>query len=207
MRRLLLVVLKVLLAPLIGACALERRLGRGEHVFAACGELLALAPGWPGSMLRQAFYSSTLTACADRAHIGFGTLIVHRGASVGRDVYIGSYGIIGTACIGDGAKIASRVSILSGRHQHHPAGGEAGMRVPTFSPITIGARCWIGERAVVMASVGQAAVVGAGSVVVREVPDGATVAGNPARPIAASWKETDEPIANGAAGDVQAAAR
>jgi virginiamycin A acetyltransferase len=204
MRRLLLVVLKVLLAPLIGACVLERRFGRAEHVFAACGELLALAPGWPGSTLRLAFYSSMLTACADRAHIGFGTLIVHRGASIGRDVYIGRYSIIGTACIGDGAKIASRVSILSGRHQHHPAGGEAGMAVPTFSPITIGARCWIGERAVVMASVGSGAVVGAGSVVVRDVPDGATVAGNPARLIAASWMKTGKPAARKAAGNVAA---
>jgi acetyltransferase-like isoleucine patch superfamily enzyme len=204
MRRLLLVVLKVLLAPLIGACVLERRFGRGEHVFAACGELLALAPGWPGSMLRQAFYSSMLTACADRAHIGFGTLIVHRGASIGRDVYIGRHSIIGTASIGDGAKIASGVSILSGRHQHHPAGGEAGMAVPSFSPITIGARSWIGERAVVMASVGSAAVVGAGSVVVRDVPDGATVAGNPARLIAASWMETGKTAARKAAGNVAA---
>jgi acetyltransferase-like isoleucine patch superfamily enzyme len=204
MRRLLLVVLKVLLAPLSGACALERWLGRGEHVFAACGELLALAPGWPGSMLRHAFYSSTLTACADRAHIGFGTLIVHRGATIGRDVYIGRYGIIGTARIGDGAKIASRVSILSGRHQHHPAGGEAGMTVPSFSPIAIGARCWIGERAVVMASVGAAAVVGAGSVVVRDVPDGVTVAGNPARLIAASWMKTGKPAASKAASNVAA---
>ena len=105
---------------------------------------------------------------------------------------------------GDGAKIASRVSILSGRHQHHPAGGEAGMTVPSFSPIAIGARCWIGERAVVMASVGAAAVVGAGSVVVRDVPDGVTVAGNPARLIAASWMKTGKPAASKAASNVAA---
>ena len=76
-------------------------------MFAACGELLALGPGWPGSIVRKAFYAATLAACADRFYIGFGTVFAHRAASVGRDVYIGPYGIIGTARIGDGAKIAT----------------------------------------------------------------------------------------------------
>lgn len=183
MRRTLIVLLQVLLAPLLAACALERRFGPGEHVFALCGELVAMLPGWPGSMVRKAFYGGALRACATRAYIGFGTMIVHRAASVGENVYIGPYGIIGTAEIGDGAKIASRVSILSGRHQHAATPDGSASAVPAFSAISIGAGAWIGEGAIVMANVGRGAVVGAGSVVVRAVPEGATVAGNPARRI------------------------
>jgi acetyltransferase-like isoleucine patch superfamily enzyme len=207
MRLLVLRVLQVLLAPVLVACALERRFGHGERVFAGCGELLALVPGWPGSMVRKAFYLATLSACADRAYIGFGTMIVHRGASVGRDVYIGPYSIIGTARIGEGVKIASRVSILSGRHQHDPAAGAEAMALPTYSEVSIGAGAWIGEGAIVMANVGCGAVVGAGSVVVRDVPDGATVVGNPARQTGSSGNERLDRPAVGGIGGIRSAIR
>ena len=201
MRLLLLRALQVLLAPLLVACVLERRLRYGERVFAGCGELLALLPGWPGSMVRKAFYQATLRACADRAYVGFGTMIVHRQASLGRDVYIGPYSIIGAARIGDGVKIASRVSVLSGRHQHDPVAGAEGMDSPTYSEVYIGEGAWIGEGAIVMAHVGRRAVVGAGAVVVREVPDGATVVGNPARQIGSSGNEKlDGPAIAGTGG-------
>lgn len=196
MRLALLRALQVLLSPLLAACALERRYGGGERVFAGCGELLALVPGWPGSALRKAFYAGTLRSCADRCYIGFGTLIAHRESSIGRDVYIGPYCILGTVQVGDGVKIASRVSIPSGRHQHAMTPAGAASAEPTFAEVSVGAGAWIGEAAVVLASVGRGAVVGAGSVVVREVPDGATVAGNPARELAASARsERDGPRA------------
>jgi virginiamycin A acetyltransferase len=203
----LLRLLQVLVSPLILACEIERRLGNGERVFVCCGELLALLPGLPGSMLRKAFYAATVRACAARAYIGFGSMIVHRNASVGDDVSIGPYGIIGTVRIGDGVKIASRVSIMSGRHQHHATAGGEALGVPIFSEVTVGAGAWIGEGAIVMANIGRAAVVGAGSVVVRDVPDGATVVGNPARQVASSSRETVEHPANGGILAVRAATR
>lgn len=46
----------------------------------------------------------------------------------------------------------------------------------------IGADCWIGDAAVIMADIGDGATVGAGSVVTRSVPPATVVAGNPARP-------------------------
>lgn len=50
-------------------------------------------------------------------------------------------------------------------------------------PIVIGSRCWIGARALILKGVriGDGAIVGAGSVVTREVPPWSVVAGNPAR--------------------------
>ena len=50
-------------------------------------------------------------------------------------------------------------------------------------PITIGRNVWIGGGAIILPGVvvGDDAVIGAGSVVTRDVPAGATVFGNPAR--------------------------
>ncbi len=52
-------------------------------------------------------------------------------------------------------------------------------------PVSIGNHAWIGYRAIVLPgiSIGEGAVVGAGSVVSRDVPPYAIVAGNPARVI------------------------
>jgi acetyltransferase-like isoleucine patch superfamily enzyme len=52
-------------------------------------------------------------------------------------------------------------------------------------PITIGNDVWIGAAAIILkgVSIGDGARIAAGSVVPRDVPAGATVAGNPARPV------------------------
>jgi len=53
---------------------------------------------------------------------------------------------------------------------------------PSAAPIHIGSRVWIGTNVTILAgvTVGDDAVIGAGSVVVRDVPCGAIVAGVPA---------------------------
>jgi maltose O-acetyltransferase len=56
-------------------------------------------------------------------------------------------------------------------------------RRPESRPVTIGDRVWIGNRVIVLpgVTVGDDAILGAGSVVTADVPAGAIVAGNPAR--------------------------
>ncbi len=184
--RMALAAAQVALSPLLLGCWIERRLGAGERWFGMCGELLSLVPGWPGSMVRKAFYRATLQACAARAYISFGVLIVHRSASIGRGAYIGPYSIIGAARIGDDVKIASRVSIMSGRRQHDTGPAAVADAAPRLSEVAIGDGSWVGEGAMVMANVGRHGVVGAGSVVVRDVPEGLTVVGNPAHPVTAA---------------------
>ena len=52
-------------------------------------------------------------------------------------------------------------------------------------PVTIGRNVWVGANAVIQpgVTIGDDAIISAGAVVTQDVPDGATVTGNPARPI------------------------
>lgn len=89
--------------------------------------------------------------------------------------------------IGSYCSIAAGVLfIAAGEHpmslvSTYPFGGAA--RDQTKGPITVGNDVWIGSRAIVLSGVtiGHGAVVGAGSVVTKDVPPYAVVAGNPAR--------------------------
>ena len=65
--------------------------------------------------------------------------------------------------------------------------------LPHTAPVVIGDRVWIGCRATVLkgVTIGDGAVVAAGSVVTRDVPARALVAGNPAKVVreGVTWEE------------------
>ncbi|HBK46380.1 MAG TPA: maltose acetyltransferase [Xanthomonadaceae bacterium] len=85
--------------------------------------------------------------------------------------------------IGDGTQIGPAVQIYAADHPRDPAGRASGLEFGR--PVRIGRNVWIGGGAIILpgVTVGDDAVVGAGSVVTRDVAAGATVAGNPARAI------------------------
>lgn len=169
----------VLLLPLIVLTWLEKRLG-AELVFVTVSQLLSLLPGPLGAPFRAAYYAATLDECSWEVSIGFGSQFTHRHARVGSHVSTGRYCIIGHAVIEPNVRIASRVSVPSGKHQHVDAGGDV-VAETRFESVRIGADSWIGEGAIVLADVGRRCIVAAGAVVVRAVDDDQVVGGNPAK--------------------------
>ncbi|MCP3428490.1 acyltransferase [Opacimonas viscosa] len=148
-------------------------------------QFLSLFPGKLGSYLRVRFMYWTATECHKETFIGFGALFSHCDTSIDDGVYIGPQCNIGKCSIGKNTLLGSGVHILSGKKQHEfsdpgtPIKEQGGV----FEKISIGENCWIGNGAIVMASVGDNSVIAAGSVVVNELPAGVIVGGNPGKVI------------------------
>ncbi len=85
--------------------------------------------------------------------------------------------------IGEGTQIGPCVQMLTADHPR--AAAERATGLEWGRPISVGSNVWIGGGAILLpgVSIGNDAIVGAGSVVTRDVAAGATVAGNPARPL------------------------
>jgi maltose O-acetyltransferase len=83
--------------------------------------------------------------------------------------------------IGDRAQLASGVQLLAADHPLDPAIRRTGREFGR--PITIGANAWLGAGAIVCpgVNVGEDSVIGAGSVVTRDIPAGVLAVGSPCR--------------------------
>lgn len=83
--------------------------------------------------------------------------------------------------IGDLTQIGPGVQILTADHPRDPTLRAQGLEFGR--PIRIGRNVWIGAGALLMpgVTIGDNALIGAGSVVTRDVAEGVTVMGNPAR--------------------------
>ena len=102
--------------------------------------------------------------------IGKGTIIGDHATLDGRD----------KLTIGDHVDIASEVMIFNGEHDIHSATFE-----PITAPVTINDYVFIGPRAIILpgVTINKGAVIAAGAVVTKDVPDSTIVAGVPAEPI------------------------
>lgn len=85
--------------------------------------------------------------------------------------------------IGKNVMFAPNVSIYTAGHPLHPDSRNSGYEYGI--PITIGDNVWMGGNSVVLPGVhiGNNVVIGAGSVVTKDIPDNVVAAGNPCRVI------------------------
>jgi acetyltransferase-like isoleucine patch superfamily enzyme len=175
----------ILVMPSVVLCRASYGTVGPSRVFQGWSQLFSLVPGTMGEFVRRAFYRFTLAGCGQDISIGFGTVISHPSAAIGRSVYVGGFSILGDVTLEDDVIVASHVSIINGSAQH----GIDRIDIPIrqqpgkWPRITIGMDSWIGERAVVQANIGRHCVIGAGSVVVKPIPDYAIAVGAPARVI------------------------
>jgi virginiamycin A acetyltransferase len=171
--------------PSVASWWLRARVIGPDRALEGSTQVWALVPGLIGQYLRRAFLARTLRGCARSATIEFGTLFSSASASIGERAYVGPRCHVGWAVIEDGVLLAAGVHVPSGARTH----GIDDLTTPirdqraTKSPVRIGAGSWIGSAAIVMADVGRDAVVAAGAVVTRAIPDCTIAGGVPARVI------------------------
>ena len=134
---------------------------------------------------RLACLRELLGAVADDAWIeppffcDYGTQI-----SLGAGVFV-NFGAVfldpASITIGAGAQLGPNVQLLTADHPRDAATRAAGPELGRA--IAIGSRCWLGGGAIVCpgVTIGEDTIVGAGSVVVRDLPARVIAAGNPAR--------------------------
>jgi acetyltransferase-like isoleucine patch superfamily enzyme len=115
----------------------------------------------------------------DRTYIGASHIVCHTQVSIGSDVII-SWGV--TVVDHDSHSVSW--TLRSADVERWRMGSKSWEHV-AVSPVNIGDKVWIGFGASILkgVTIGEGAVVGACSVVTRDVPAYAVVAGNPARVI------------------------
>lgn len=88
---------------------------------------------------------------------------------------------VGKVRIGENVQIAPNVSIYTAGHPIHPESRNSGYEYGI--DITIGDNCWIGGNTCIMpgVTIGKNVVIGAGSIVTKDIPDDVIAVGNPCR--------------------------
>ena len=176
----------VLISPLLFIYVLIYQLpGDHDKLFEAYSQLFSLIPGRTGNFLRAAYYHFALRNCPLDILVAFHTLMSQKETEISSGVYIGPQCNVGLCKIGKNTLLGSGVHVVSGKSQHFtdnldvPIKDQGGK----FQKIEIGEDCWIGNASIIMANIGSHSIVGAGSVVVDNIPAYAIAVGNPARVI------------------------
>lgn len=175
----------------------KQKMLAGELYTADCPELAAdnaRASAWIDR------YNASLAASANERHAMLKELFASVGEntvvrppfycdygyniSLGRGVFLNFNCIIldvVQVTIGDLTQVGPGVQILTPDHPRDPKERASGLECGR--PICIGRNVWIGGGALIMpgVSIGDHAIIGAGSLVTRDIPAGATAFGNPAR--------------------------
>ena len=158
---------------------------RSEKTFHGFSQFVSLFPGTPGEYIRKCFYHLAMQKCSLNCCISFGVIITDSHSEIHDGVYIGTYCTLGKVVIGRDTLLGSNVDIINGAKQHHierldipirEQGGE-------FPTVYIGEDCWIGNGSLIMENVHNKCVIGARSVVTKEVEAYSIALGHPAKVI------------------------
>ncbi|MEV0614268.1 acyltransferase [Nonomuraea sp. NPDC050404] len=154
------------------------------------GHLAGLRDGIGLDAAGKVFISPLAAVHTDRLRMGdFCYIAAHAyvtdDIAMGDDCTVNPYAVVrGKVELGDAVRIGAHTSLLGFNHSTEP--DRPVFRQPiTSKGIRIGDDVWIGSNVVVLdgVTIGDHAVIGAGSVVTKDVPAWAMVAGNPARPL------------------------
>lgn len=96
---------------------------------------------------------------------------------------------VGKVTIGNNVQFAPNVSILTAGHPLHPQSRNSGYEYGI--PIQIGDNVWLGASVIINpgVSIGENTVIGAGSVITKDIPANVVAAGNPCRVLRAITDE------------------
>jgi acetyltransferase-like isoleucine patch superfamily enzyme len=153
------------------------------------GWLTRFLPGMLGVGLRFLIHKLLLKHMGGFLLIYPGVYIYHTYAIVvGKAVSINTGAILdgrGGITIGDFVMIGPNVCIASSNHNYKDRAVPVPLQGHILQPVSIEDETWIGANATILGGVtiGKKAVVAAGAVVVKDVPDNCIVAGVPAKPI------------------------
>jgi len=146
----------------------------------------------------QVFFFYRFRAVGRQVRLGRRLFVYPHRVTLGNHCYIGAGSYLdGDITIGDHSMLANNVAIVGGDH----AFGNPGVMMRNggreeWQPTVLGRDVWIGHGAIILngVSVGDGAIVAAGSVVTKDVAPFSVVAGNPARHIKWRFDEAGQSV-------------
>jgi len=135
--------------------------------------------------LREMLGHQLIKECGNNIFIG-------RGAKFGYNITLGSGSAIGPYALlrssggisfGRRVRMGPDVIILTEDHKHDDANKPIGVEGNYTAPVIIEDDVWIGTRVIILpgVNIGKSSIIGAGSVVAKDVPAYSIAVGNPAK--------------------------
>jgi len=158
-----------------------------RRIFLFTIALLKYTPFMAAMRIRNLCYKFVLKKMGEHTNIADGvTITCPMKVSVGSRVSIHEYTFIGSAgevTIGDGVMIGTDCSIISDAHNFSERSVPMRKQGHTAKPVIIGNDVWLGCKVTVLGGVkiNDGAIIGAGSVVTKDIPPYAIAMGVPCR--------------------------
>ncbi|WP_197087674.1 acyltransferase [Cytobacillus firmus] len=157
------------------------RIGR----FSDFNMILGYIPLFIGEYTRYFYYKIMLKSVGKNVIFKFGSYCQYRNTVIGDNCLIGFFNALGEVHMGNDVLVGGYVNFTSGLNQHSFADPAKKIREQPGHRMTIniGDDSWIGNNCIVCADVGTRTVVGAGSIVVKNLIESGVYVGSPAKKV------------------------